>query len=157
MNHYWIGIENVRLAIMPRPRGGEWFLDDIRFLQRSGVEAIVSALTTSEVEELLLSEEESCCTRRGLKFYCFPIEDRSVPVAPKEFREFIDLLGEELGKGVAMAIHCRAGIGRSSLIAACLLIRQGHSADFALQAIEEARGLTVPDTLEQRLWIKQFN
>ena len=80
----------------------------------------------------------------------------SVPAAPKEFLEFIDPLDVELGKGVAMAIHRRAGIGRSSLIAACLLVRQGLSADSALQAIEEARGLPIPDTLEQRLWINQF-
>jgi protein-tyrosine phosphatase len=156
MNHYWIGVRNVRLAIMPRPRGGDWLPDDIGYLQRSGVEAIVSALTASEVEELLLSEEENCCRQCGLRFFSFPIEDRSVPAAPKEFREFIDLLAVELGKGVAIAIHCRAGIGRSSLLAACLLVRQGLSAVSALQAIEEARGLSVPDTLEQRLWINQF-
>jgi len=156
MNEYWIKAENIRLAIMPRPRGGEWLPDDIDYLKRSGVGAIVSALTLSEVEELLLSEEEIGCTQRGLKFYSFAIEDRCVPTAADEFRKFIDLLTVELRAGVAVAIHCRAGIGRSSLIAACLLVRQGYSADCALRAIEEARGLPVPDTPEQRLWIEQF-
>jgi len=156
MNHYWIGVENLRLALMPRPRGGDWLSDDIGFWQRSRVGAIVSALTTDEIEELLLSEEESCLAQHELKFFSFPINDRSVPAAPNEFGKFVDLLTLELCQGVAMAIHCRAGIGRSSLIAACLLVRQGFSAEFALQAIEQARGISVPDTLEQRLWIKQF-
>ncbi len=156
MNHYWVEVKNNRLAIMPRPRRGDWLSDDIAILQRSGVEAIVSALTANEVDELLLAEEECCCIQHGLKFYRFPIEDRFVPAAPGEFRAFIELLAAEQLKGVAIGIQCRAGIGRSSLIAACLLIRRGFSADLALQAIEEARGLSVPDTLEQRLWIEQF-
>jgi hypothetical protein len=32
MNHYWILTENSRIAIMPRPRGGDWLADDIGFL-----------------------------------------------------------------------------------------------------------------------------
>jgi hypothetical protein len=43
MNHCWIKTEIARLAIMPRPRGGEWLSDDIGFLKRSGVQAMVSA------------------------------------------------------------------------------------------------------------------
>lgn len=156
MNHYWVELGNTRLAIMPRPRGGDWLADDIAFLRRSGVEAIVSALTANEVNELLLVEEKDCCVQHGLKFFSFPIEDRSIPADPLEFCRFIDQLNAELTIGMALAVHCRAGIGRSSLIAACLLVRQGFSADFALQAIAKARGLSVPDTPEQRLWIEQF-
>jgi protein-tyrosine phosphatase len=156
MNHYWIEERDLRLAIMPRPRGGDWLADDIGFLKRSGVQAIVSALTESEVEELLLSEEERCCVQHALRFFWFPIEDRSVPQKGSKFREFLDRLDTELRKGAALAIHCRAGIGRSSLIAACLLTRHGFSADAAMRAIEEARGCPVPDTAEQRSWIEQF-
>jgi protein-tyrosine phosphatase len=156
MNHYWIRIQNLRLAIMPRPRGCDWLSDDIGFLKRSGVQAIVSTLTEGETEELFLAQEETCCTQHGLRFFSFPIDDRSVPQNASELRGCLDRLEAELRKGTALAIHCRAGIGRSSLIAACLLIRQGLSADTAVRAIEEARGCPVPDNPEQRLWIEQF-
>ena len=52
MNPFWIKIEGVRLAIAPRPRGGDWLEDDVRLLQRAGVDVIVSALTPVEAEEL---------------------------------------------------------------------------------------------------------
>jgi protein-tyrosine phosphatase len=156
MNHYWIMTESGRIAIMPRPRGGDWLADDIGFLQTSGVGVIVSALTPGEIEELALAEEQSCCDARGLIFYSFPINDRSVPVSLSKFNEFLRSLNSELQKGLAIAIHCRAGIGRSSLIAACLLIKQGFVAEDALRLIEEARGVPVPDTQEQRDWIKEF-
>jgi hypothetical protein len=57
MNPYWIKTEGFRLAIIPRPRGADWLLDEIRFLQRAGVDVVVSALTASENEELGLVEE----------------------------------------------------------------------------------------------------
>ena len=156
MSHYWIRTESSLIAIMPRPRGGDWLADDIGFLQTSGIGVIVSALTPDEIEELALAEEQSCCDARGLIFYSFPINDRSVPVSLSKFNEFLGSLNSELQKGSAIAIHCRAGIGRSSLIVACLLIKQGFVAEDALRLIEDARGVPVPDTQEQRDWIKEF-
>jgi protein-tyrosine phosphatase len=117
---------------------------------------IVSALTPDEIEELALAEEQSCCDAQGVIFYSFPINDRSVPVSLSKFNEFLGSLNSELHKGLPIAIHCRAGIGRSSLIAACLLIKQGFVAEDALRLIEEARGVPIPDTQEQRDWIKEF-
>jgi protein-tyrosine phosphatase len=156
MHLFWIGTLQFRVAIMLRPRGGDWLADDIAFVRKVGVQVIVSALTPGEVEELDLIEEEHHSVQRGLKYFSFPIEDRSVPIELAEFRRFIDKLHVETQRGLAIAIHCRAGIGRSSLIAACLLVKQGVQPDDALRVIEVARGCPVPDTLEQRVWIKKF-
>ncbi|GGV35767.1 hypothetical protein GCM10010495_60950 [Kitasatospora herbaricolor] len=58
-----------------------------------------------------------------------------------------------------MVTRCRAGIGRSSLLAAALLVLGGADPDTVLggadpdtawHRIERARGLAVPDTAEQR-------
>ena len=53
-------------------------------------------------------------------------------------------------EGRAVAVHCRAGIGRSSMIVASALIRNGLSPESAFRAIEESRGCNVPDTPEQK-------
>jgi protein-tyrosine phosphatase len=63
---------------------------------------------------------------------------------------------EYLHSGKAVGVHCRAGIGRSSLIAVSALIRAGFSADSAFRLAEEARGCPVPDTPEQRRWVERF-
>jgi protein-tyrosine phosphatase len=156
MNLYWIKEGKFQIAIMARPRGGDWLPDDIDFAQKAGIQAIVSALTQGEMEELALTEEQSYCVKQGIKFYGFPIEDRSVPETSPDFDAFLEILNTELQAGLPIAIHCRAGIGRSSLIAACLLIRQGVYADDAIASIEAARGCLIPDTPEQRRWIKKF-
>jgi protein-tyrosine phosphatase len=55
-----------------------------------------------------------------------------------------------------VAIHCRAGIGRSSLVAAAVLVLKGWIAADALAAIATARRLPVPDTELQRQWVLDF-
>ena len=141
---------------MPRPRGQDWLPDDIDLLRRSGIDVIVSALTPPETEELGLLEEAECCRTNGIQFISFPIEDRSVPSSSTSFSELLDSLKGSLAEGKAVGVHCRAGIGRSSLIAAALLIQNGVSPETAFLTIQEARGCPVPDTVEQRNWVERY-
>lgn len=117
---------------------------------------IVSALTPPETEELGLLEEAECCRTNGIQFISFPIEDRSVPSSSTSFSELLDSLKGSLAEGKAVGVHCRAGIGRSSLIAAALLIQNGVSPETAFLTIQEARGCPVPDTVEQRNWVERY-
>jgi protein-tyrosine phosphatase len=155
-NLYWINARGVRLAIVPRPRGQDWLPDDIDLLRRAGIDVIVSALTPPETEELGLLEEAECCRTNGIQFISFPIEDRSVPSSSTSFSELLDSLKASLAEGKAVGVHCRAGIGRSSLIAAALLIQNGVSPETAFLTIQEARGCPVPDTVEQRNWVERY-
>jgi len=152
---YWIKAD-IRLAITPRPRGDDWLSDDILHLKKAGVDTLVSALTQGEDNELGLLKESECCTSIGISFVSFPIEDRSVPRSTREFNKLIDLLGNKLRTGGAVVVHCRAGIGRSSIIVASLLARNGFSVEAAFRAIEDSRGCAVPDTIEQRQWVERF-
>ena len=157
MNPFWIKKEGIRLSITPRPRGEDWLEDDIRCLQRAGVDVLVSALTPAEAEELGLLEEDRFCQRNGLEFVSFPIEDRSVPPSFNEFDVLLNSVIAYLRDGKAVAVHCRAAIGRSSMIVASTLIRTGLSVDSAFSAIQEARGCSVPDTQEQRQWVEKYS
>jgi len=156
MSLYWINRDGIRLGIMPRPRGNDWLADDLRVIRQAGVDVIVSALTTSEAEELGLTAEAQECDQNDLLFISFPIEDRSLPTNPAEFTLLVDQLVKLSRNGKSVVIHCRAGIGRSSLIAACALVELGLSPDDALRAIEQARGCPVPDTQEQREWVERY-
>ena len=157
MSLHWINLDGVRLGIMPRPRGNDWLLDDLRILREAGVDVIVSALTDSEDAELGLHDEERECTRNGLIFISHPIEDRSLPTDQEKFNSLVDQLLEYSRRGKAIVVHCRAGIGRSSTIAACVLLKMGLSPEHAFQTIEQARGGPVPDTPEQREWVERYS
>ena len=48
-----------------------------------------------------------------------------------------------------MAIHCKAGIGRSGMLATSILIADGMQPELAFKTVSEARQINVPDTKEQ--------
>jgi protein-tyrosine phosphatase len=137
-----------RLATMPRPRGGEWLKSELASLKNRGVTDLVSMLTPEEEAELVLQAEAQLCEELGMRFHRCLIRDRGVPAQP-EFDNFISLLVPVLEQQGFIAIHCRAGIGRSSVVAAGFLCRLGLSADEAVDLISQARGIDVPDTDEQ--------
>jgi hypothetical protein len=49
--------ESVSLAIMPRPRAGDWLEDEVSSWQRAGVRTVVSLLEVQEIAELGLGDE----------------------------------------------------------------------------------------------------
>jgi protein-tyrosine phosphatase len=154
---YWLNLSQPwRLAIMPRPRAGDWLVDEIVAWKNEGVDLVLSLLEDDEIAELGLSGEQQACQDRGIEFVSFPIADRGVPRCSAEAERIARRLSDELLNGKGVAIHCRAGIGRSSLIAACVLVLNGYEASSALDAISKARGLEVPDTEAQKLWVSAF-
>jgi protein-tyrosine phosphatase len=145
-----------RLSTMARPHSGDWLSDEITALHDAGVDILVSLLTPDEVDELDLSEEAACCHNQGIFYLSFPIPDLTTPPFSPQTFTFLEQLHTSLSQGKHLAIHCRMGIGRSSLIAASLLVLQGLSPDHAFDLITAARGHTVPDTPEQRAWVEHY-
>jgi protein-tyrosine phosphatase len=145
-----------RLAILPRPRGGDWLEDEIAGWKEAGLEVIVSALTPEEIESMDLDEEQAAAQRHGLEFLSCPIADRGTPPSFTASTKLFRKLGQLLNEGKHIGIHCRQAIGRSSLIAASLLILAGLSAKAAWERVESARGCSVPDTAEQKAWVERF-
>jgi protein-tyrosine phosphatase len=155
---YWIeGPWAGKLAIMARPRGGEWLIDEVDAWQKSGLDVIVSLLTSSENIELGLTQEPEAISQQGLHFLSFPIADRSIPTSFRETQKLVDKLTTLLSAGKNVGLHCRQGIGRSGLLTASVLAHSGLDVDTAFARVEAARGCAVPDTAEQRQWVERFN
>lgn len=137
-----------RIATMPRPRGANWLPAELKSLKASGVTDLVTMLTLNEEIELALLFEPQICEDLGIGFHRLAVKDREVPPRT-EFDYFISTLLPILHNNGFIAIHCRAGIGRSSVVAAGLLCGLGVPAEQALAMISRARGFDVPDTEAQ--------
>jgi protein-tyrosine phosphatase len=143
------------LAIMARPRGGDTARDEILAFRQAGIKRIVSLLELHEEFVLGLELERRHCRDAGIAFVSFPIPDRGVPSNASELSELSKKTYLRCSAGENAAIHCRAGIGRSSLVAASVLLHGGMSVDDAFSKISVARGFPVPDTSEQVEWLRQ--
>lgn len=155
---YWLnGPWNGKLALAARPRGGDWLGDEIADWKRAKIDLVLSLLTPEEEQDLDLRAEGHEVAAQGLAFSSFPIPDRQIPKSEAKLAETLDRVNRLLSAGKNVVVHCRQGIGRTGLIASCLLMKSGMSPGAAMDTVSAARGVAVPETPEQRDWIERYS
>src|SRR2546421_6490453 len=145
------------LAIIPRPRGGDWLDDEARALKDDGFEVVISLLTKAEAEELGLGDEAETIRRQGVHFCNYSIPDLGVPASRDSAMKFLQTLRQDLMFGKKIAVHCRGSIGRSGLVASSILVLSGIEPRDAFRQVSEARGVSVPETDEQKDWVVRLS
>lgn len=152
---YWLHQfpNTARLGIMARPRGNDWLEQEIVQLKKQGIGVMISLLESQEVTELGLRKQKEICTTQGIEYINFPIIDRGLPASTDKVKALIEDLTGHLNNGKSVVIHCRMGIGRSSVIAGCILLQTGYKPGDIFAHIGKIRGLKVPDTEEQAKWV----
>jgi protein-tyrosine phosphatase len=154
---YWLnGPWPGKLALAARPRGEDWLSAEIADWKRAGIHTVLSLLTPAEQQDLGLQDEAREVKAQGLVFSSFPIPDREVPNSEAKLSEALETVANTLWSGNNVVVHCRQGIGRTGLIASCLLIKSGMTPGAAMDAVSVARGVPVPETAEQRDWIDHY-
>jgi len=145
-----------KVALSARPRGGDWLGDEVSDWKRTGIDSVLSLLDSQEEKDLELEAESTEVRRRGLGFLSYPIRDRQVPTSEAKLAQMLEKVDRTLSSGKNVLIHCRQGVGRSGLVAACLLVKKGVSPGAAIDKLSSARGVAVPETEEQREWIDHY-
>ena len=145
-----------KLGLAARPRGGDWLKDEIAAWKRVGVSTVVSLLTPQEEQDLTLESESGDVKSQNMTFLSFPIADREVPSSEEELTKTLDKFNTDLTAGKNVALHCRQGIGRTGLVAACLLVAKGWNPEMAAKRLSAVRGVPIPETQEQRRWIDHY-
>ena len=154
---YWIdGIWAGKLALAARPRGGDWLEDELTSWRRSGIDVVFSLLTPDEEIELDLEREQQVTKAQGMAFMSYPIPDRKVPKSDVELSSALERVDQALSSGKNVVVHCRQGIGRTGLVAACLLVSKGRTPESAIEELSSVRGVSIPETSEQRRWIHHY-
>jgi protein-tyrosine phosphatase len=154
---YWIDKPgDGRIAVLAMPQGDWWLESEIRSWREDGIDVVVSLLTEPEDRLLGLSREAELCRTNGLTFINYPIEDCDVPLSSEATLQLVKELDALLSSGKSIGFHCRGGLGRSPLIASCVLMYSGKSAEESFQLVGAARGLQVPQTPAQEDWGKSF-
>ena len=144
------------MALTARPRGGEDLPGEVAAWKTAGVGVVVSLLEPSEVWELDLKAEALLCEEHEIVFRPLPIRDRGTPESAREFSVVLEESYRHVRAGTAVAIHCRAGIGRTGLFAGALLHRLGVPMAEVFRTLSQSRGVTVPDTEAQVRWVEKY-
>jgi len=141
-----------RLAVLSRPTQGSHF----GALKAAGVDMMVSMLEPAEAGEVGLGDAAQSCQRAGIEFLSVPITDHGIPSSFEIVEEAVEVAARQLRAGRGVGAHCYAGLGRSPLFVASVLILHGHSAPDAIAAVSTARGRDVPEMDQQHAWLMKL-
>jgi len=142
-----------RLCIMAKPSSGEWINEEFDAIKAFGISRVVSLLEAPEAYTVGLSEEEQYCRVREIDFVHYEIPDRGIPASENTFVSVVESLHAGLLDGLNTVIHCRAGIGRTGLMATAILIKNGVNGADAFDLVSKARRVSVPDTQQQHDYV----
>ncbi|SES71230.1 cyclin-dependent kinase inhibitor 3 family protein [Oceanicella actignis] len=148
-----LGAGRLGLCACPGAEGRD-LAQDADALARWGADAVLSLLPEPELAALGASGLGAAVQERGMAWLRFPIADFGVP-APEAMARWpgISACARRLTRdGGRLAIHCRAGLGRTGTIAALLLIEAGAPPRRAVAQVRAARPGAI-ETPAQLRWL----
>lgn len=113
-------------------------------------------LTKTDNAYLGLTSEGELCRAAGLQFISYPLEDYGVPASMESAHALAKDLHELLANGKNIGFHCNGCIGRAPLMASCVLMMSGETAEHAYELVSIARGYPIPEARAQADWGKNF-
>lgn len=140
------------LALSPAPRGGHGLDAEVAAFVAAGVTDVVCLLPDAELARLGLAGESEALARNGIAVHRMPVQDFGVP-DPAAALALADDVAARLADGANVVVHCRGGVGRSSTVAALVLVREGLAANEAWRVLSAARGRRVPETAAQERFV----
>lgn len=162
----WIDVDDVpgRLGIAMAPGrhdragGSVWWRDlhaDLRRLRHQHrAHTLVTLLTDDELRDLGIANLADAVEVHGIEPLRLPIRDGGVPSAQQEdvAMALVRALVRRLQDGRTVVVHCRAGQGRSGMVAAIVLAALGRAPADAIADVRRAQPRAV-ETVGQETYV----
>ena len=141
----------------PSTEGARWERDlhaDLDVLVGKAVRTIACLVHNHELVEWGIADLPAAAAARGIELLHRPIRDVSVPTLDDARNLVRELFAR---RDEPILIHCIGGLGRTGVIAGCLLRALDVAPDEALRRLVVARGKRCPETPEQRHFVTDFS
>ena len=162
-NSYWVVPGRLLAGEHPSGPAGLATLDRLQRLLDAGIDCFIDLTEPGELDaydKLLpgtLAADAVVYLRR-------PIRDHGLPESTELMEEILDELDSALAAGRCIYLHCRAGIGRTNLVAGCWLAHGGLKGEAAIVRLNElwrenARAQywpSVPETEAQSDYVRDW-
>lgn len=134
-----------------------------RFIQ-AGVTCFVDLTEPREIPTYQSSLPAMSWTGRAVEYLREPIRDHGLPEDREVVVRVLGRIDAALGAGHVVYLHCRAGIGRSALVAGCWLASRRGTSEYALDELQDAWAQSakselwpvVPETDEQAAFVRDW-
>jgi ADP-ribosylglycohydrolase len=162
-NSYWVEPGRILAGEYPAGRSEEETTERLKRLLDAGIDCFFDLTEPGECtpyENFLPSPD----SRLPVRYLRLPIPDHGLPRSTEQMQEILDELDAALAEGRRIYLHCRAGIGRTNLVAGCWYAHSGVDGDAALARLNErwqgsARSQSwpsVPETDAQHEFVRDW-
>lgn len=161
---YWIEPGRLLAGAHPAARTFEESRRRLEVLIGAGVSAFLDLTEEGECAPYAAWFPEQARSGRAVNYVRKPLPDHSIPQTPQVMTDILETLEDLLADGHCVYVHCRAGIGRTGMVAGCHLIRQGMAPEAALEHLQQLWrdcGRSViwphtPETEEQTEYVRRW-
>ncbi|MFC4636885.1 cyclin-dependent kinase inhibitor 3 family protein [Deinococcus hohokamensis] len=129
---------------------------DMQTLMFEGAHVIAPLIEPFEYGILGIERYDEVAGASGLSVAAYPIPDGRAPVDSAGFGAYLEGLLEHLLNGQVVVVHCRGGLGRAGLVAACLLVQMGLDPDASIRLVRHTRSPHAIETAEQEAFVQHF-
>ncbi|KAG2448241.1 hypothetical protein HYH02_006826 [Chlamydomonas schloesseri] len=109
-----------------------------RLREVHAVDVVVALLPEAELRHLKVRDYAAAVTAHGMEYLNLPIIEMAAPPDLHQAVALIDAVVERINAGKTVVLHCKGGVGRAGVIAACTLLRL-HVCTSARDAIAMVR------------------
>jgi protein-tyrosine phosphatase len=108
----------------------------------------ISAVVDLRAEDC---DDEDRLREHGIGFLHLPTPDLQ-PASAEMLERGVEFVAEHVGRGERVLIHCQHGIGRSALLALCVLVDEGWAPLDALNHAKDTRAVVSPSLSQYQGW-----
>jgi ADP-ribosylglycohydrolase/protein tyrosine phosphatase (PTP) superfamily phosphohydrolase (DUF442 family) len=160
-NCYWVLPGQLLAGEYPGGPAAEATRTRLQRLLAAGIECFFDLTQPGEIAPHPPYESE---LPAGIEYLRVPVADHAVPEERAQMAAILEALSRVLGSGRPVYLHCRAGIGRTAMVAGCLLVERGMTGDEALaelhrlwqQSARASQWPSVPETEEQTQYVRTW-
>lgn len=158
-NYYWVLPAKVLAGEHPAAASPEATRARLASLLAAGVSCFIDLTEPEEYTDYAPQLPPAVTYHRK------PIRDHGIPGTAAVMAEILECVREALRQDRLVYLHCRAGIGRTGLVAGCLLAEAGRTGEEALEELNRLwlqsersrRWPSVPETDEQVAYVRAWN
>lgn len=114
-----------------------------------GTGCLVTLVEAHELEELGIARLRERVRAHDMTSHWFPIPDGGVPDDVGAFIATVRTIVSSMLTGVRVVVHCRGGLGRAGLVAACVLVAMGERPDEAIAVVRGARPRAIENEAQE--------
>ena len=97
-------------------------------------------------------DDETVLRTHGITLLHLPTEDTRA-ISQQKIRDGVAFVSDGLDRGEGVLVHCQYGIGRSALLALCVLVSRGEAPLDALERAKRVRRVISPSPEQLRAFV----